>query len=195
MNSAKSREVFGKPGSVQPHDTCLSASTMTQFGLASPSRSHPIVGRSPIHADSARLFGSETPGSIPGWLKHDPSVAIRRPKFNVDARGRKEIEFFRKKWSLRTKQRLAFELFLNTGQRRSDVVRMAWSHIARQSIHGRWLQSMDARRRHGCRASTRLSAAWFAKSEGTSSCRGRRDSQNDHVGSRSHDAGGGGAIC
>src|SRR5262249_23943493 len=28
-----------------------------------------------------------------------------------------------------TKQRLAFELFLNTGQRRSDVGRMAWSHI------------------------------------------------------------------
>src|SRR5262249_23156409 len=44
-----------------------------------------------------------------------------------------EIEAFRKRWPLGTKQRLAFELFLNTGQRRSDVVRMSWSHITPDS--------------------------------------------------------------
>jgi integrase len=61
-----------------------------------------------------------------GWLKHDPSLGIRRPKIQrIRSWTEDEIELFRKKWSLKTKQRLAFELFLNTGQRRSDVVRMA----------------------------------------------------------------------
>jgi integrase len=65
-----------------------------------------------------------------GWLKHDPSLGIKRPKIQrIRSWTEEEIEAFRKKWSLGTKQRLAFELFLNTGQRRSDVVRMAWSHI------------------------------------------------------------------
>jgi len=69
-----------------------------------------------------------------GWLKHDPSLGIRRPKIQrIRSWTEDEIELFRKKWPLDTKQRLAFELFLNTGQRRSDVVRMAWSHITPDS--------------------------------------------------------------
>jgi integrase len=66
-----------------------------------------------------------------GWLKHDPSIGIKRPKIQrIRSWTEEEIEIYRQKWPLGTKQRLAFELFLNTGQRRSDVVRMAWSHIA-----------------------------------------------------------------
>ena len=65
-----------------------------------------------------------------GWLKHDPSLGIKRPKIQrIRSWTEDEIETYRKKWPLGTKQRLAFELFLNVGQRRSDVVRMAWSHI------------------------------------------------------------------
>jgi integrase len=65
-----------------------------------------------------------------GWLKHDPSLGIKRPKIQrIRSWTEDEIEAYRKRWPLGTKQRLAFELFLNTGQRRSDVVRMAWSHI------------------------------------------------------------------
>jgi enterobacteria phage integrase len=65
-----------------------------------------------------------------GWLKHDPSLGIRRPKIQrIRSWTDDEIEAYRNRWALGTKQRLAFELFLNTGQRRSDVVRMAWSHI------------------------------------------------------------------
>src|SRR6266498_2973293 len=65
-----------------------------------------------------------------GWLKHDPSLGIKRPKIQrIRSWTEDEIETFRNKWPLGTKPRLAFELFLNTGQRRSDVVRMAWSHI------------------------------------------------------------------
>jgi integrase len=44
-----------------------------------------------------------------------------------------EIKSYRDRWPLGTKQRTAFELFLNTGQRRSDVVRMAWSHITAEN--------------------------------------------------------------
>lgn len=65
-----------------------------------------------------------------GWLKHDPSLGIKRPKIQrIRSWTEDEIAAYRGKWPLGTKQRLAFELFLNTGQRRSDVVRMAWSHI------------------------------------------------------------------
>jgi integrase len=65
-----------------------------------------------------------------GWLKHDPSLGIKRPKIQrIRSWTEDEIETYRKRWPFGTKQRLAFELFLNTGQRRSDVVRMAWSHI------------------------------------------------------------------
>jgi integrase len=64
------------------------------------------------------------------WLKHDPSLGIKRPKIKrIRSWKEEEIETYRKRWPLGTKQRLAFELFLNTGQRRSDVVRMIWSHI------------------------------------------------------------------
>jgi len=69
-----------------------------------------------------------------GWLKHDPSLGIKRPKIQrIRSWTEDEIEAFRTKWPLGSKQRLAFELFLNTGQRRSDVVRMSWSHITPDS--------------------------------------------------------------
>jgi integrase len=69
-----------------------------------------------------------------GWLKHDPSLGIRRPKIQrIRSWTEDEIEEYRHKWMLGTKQRLAFELFLNTGQRRSDVFRMAWSHITAEN--------------------------------------------------------------
>jgi integrase len=65
-----------------------------------------------------------------GWLKHDPSFGIKRPKMNrIRSWTDDEIAIYRRHWPLGTKQRTAFELFLNTGQRRSDVVRMAWPHI------------------------------------------------------------------
>jgi enterobacteria phage integrase len=69
-----------------------------------------------------------------GWIKHDPSLGIKRPKIQrIRSWTESEIEQFRSKWPLGSKQRLAFEMFLNTGQRRSDVVRMAWSHMTEDS--------------------------------------------------------------
>jgi enterobacteria phage integrase len=70
-----------------------------------------------------------------GWLKHDPSLGIRRPKTQeirswTDA----EIATFEKRWPIGTKQRLAFALMLYTGQRRSDVHRMTWSDVSDTAI-------------------------------------------------------------
>jgi enterobacteria phage integrase len=65
-----------------------------------------------------------------GWLQNDPSIGIKRPKIDrIRAWTDEEIQRYRDRWVPGTDQRLAFELFLNTGQRRSDVVRMAWSDI------------------------------------------------------------------
>ena len=70
-----------------------------------------------------------------GWLKHDPSAGIKRPKLKrIRSWSENEIATFRVHWPLGTKQRTAFELFLNVGQRRSDVVRMAWPHIVDNKI-------------------------------------------------------------
>jgi integrase len=67
-----------------------------------------------------------------GHLKHDPSLGIKRPKIQrIRSWTDEEIATYRQRWPLGTKQRLAFELFACTGQRRSDVVRMAWSHITK----------------------------------------------------------------
>ena len=70
-----------------------------------------------------------------GWLKHDPSLGIKRPKTHeirswTDA----EIKAFEERWPIGTKQRLAFALLLYTGQRRSDVHRMTWSDVTGASI-------------------------------------------------------------
>lgn len=70
-----------------------------------------------------------------GWLKHDPSAGIKRPKTQkIRSWTEAEIATFRAHWPIGTKQRTAFELFLNIGQRRSDVVRMAWPHITGRKI-------------------------------------------------------------
>ncbi len=70
-----------------------------------------------------------------GWLTHDPSLGIKRPKTQeirswTDA----EIALFERRWPIGTKQRLAFALMLYTGQRRSDVHRMTWTDVSEGSI-------------------------------------------------------------
>jgi integrase len=70
-----------------------------------------------------------------GWLKHDPSMGIKRPKIHeIRSWTDREIEAFEERWPIGTKQRLAFALMLYTGQRRSDVHRMSWSDVTGTSI-------------------------------------------------------------
>jgi integrase len=68
-------------------------------------------------------------------LTHDPSRGIKRPKSGeIRAWTDAEIAQFESRWPIGTKQRLAFALMLYTGQRRSDVARMAWNDIVGGSI-------------------------------------------------------------
>ena len=70
-----------------------------------------------------------------GWLKHDPSMGIKRPKTHeIRSWTDLEIKAFEERWPIGTKQRLAFALMLYTGQRRSDVHRMSWSDVTETSI-------------------------------------------------------------
>ncbi len=70
-----------------------------------------------------------------GWLDRDPSFGIKRPKTqNIHSWTEDEISQFESRWPVGTKQRLAFALFLYTGQRRSDVHRMTWADISDGTI-------------------------------------------------------------
>jgi integrase len=65
-----------------------------------------------------------------GWLTHDPSEGIKRPRTNeVRSWTDDEIAAFEARWPIGTKQRLAFALQLYTGQRVSDVHRMTWADV------------------------------------------------------------------
>lgn len=71
-----------------------------------------------------------------GWLRHDPTLAIKRPKTKeIRSWNDGEIAAFEKRWAISTKQRLAFALMLFTGQRRSDVHRMTWANVSADAIH------------------------------------------------------------
>jgi enterobacteria phage integrase len=70
-----------------------------------------------------------------GWLNHDPSLGIKRPKTQeIRSWSDAEIQQFEKRWAIGTKQRLAFALMLYTGQRRGDVHRMIWADVNDGSI-------------------------------------------------------------
>jgi integrase len=67
-----------------------------------------------------------------GWIRHNP-VAETKPVKTPDTNGIRdwtdgEIEQFRARWPLGTKQRLALELALNTTARRSDMVMLGRQH-------------------------------------------------------------------
>jgi len=65
-----------------------------------------------------------------GLLTHDPSLGIKRPKSReIRSWTDHEIQQFERRWAIGSKERLAFALQLYTGQRRSDVHRMAWVDI------------------------------------------------------------------
>jgi enterobacteria phage integrase len=70
-----------------------------------------------------------------GWLDHDPSLGIKRPKTQeIRSWTESEIQKFEQRWPIGTKQRLAFALMLHTGQRRGDVHRMTWADVSDGAI-------------------------------------------------------------
>ncbi|TYL84522.1 tyrosine-type recombinase/integrase [Bradyrhizobium rifense] len=65
-----------------------------------------------------------------GWMNTDPMVGLKRPKGgSIRPWTEDEVEQFKARWPLGSRQHLAFCLFEFLGQRRSDVHRMLWSDI------------------------------------------------------------------
>jgi len=67
-----------------------------------------------------------------GWRQDNPVAVTRPPK--VKSKGftpwsEDDIAAFRARWPAGSKPRLALELLIHTGQRRSDVVRMGQQHV------------------------------------------------------------------
>lgn len=70
-----------------------------------------------------------------GWLQHDPSIGIKRPKVGeIRSWTDDEIAQFERRWPTGTRERLAFALMLYSGQRRSDVHRMTWAATTATTI-------------------------------------------------------------
>jgi len=71
-----------------------------------------------------------------GWLAIDPTLKVRTIRPNeIHTWTEDEIAQFEARWQPGTKQRLGFALHLYTGQRGSDVHRMAWPDVAGSVIH------------------------------------------------------------
>ena len=60
-----------------------------------------------------------------GWRESDPTAGVRAFKsVEIHTWSESEISQFESRWPIGTKQRLAFDLLLYTGQHGSDVARM-----------------------------------------------------------------------
>jgi integrase len=65
-----------------------------------------------------------------GWRKDDPTLRIKKfAKGEFHTWTEEELAQYERKWAIGTRERLAYALLLYTGQRRSDVVTMAWSGV------------------------------------------------------------------
>lgn len=65
----------------------------------------------------------------------DPTLRVKLyPEGEVHTWTDDEISQFEARWPIGSRERMAFALFLFTGQRKSDVVRMAWTDIVGKAI-------------------------------------------------------------
>jgi integrase len=71
-----------------------------------------------------------------GWRSDDPTLRIRTfPEHEFHTWTEDEIAQYKERWPIGSRERAAFALHLYTGQRRGDVVRMAWTDIAGNAIN------------------------------------------------------------
>lgn len=70
-----------------------------------------------------------------GWRTDDPTVRIKKfASSEIHTWTDDEIARFERTWKIGTRERLAFALLLYTGQRVSDVAKMAWSDVSEDGI-------------------------------------------------------------
>jgi enterobacteria phage integrase len=73
-----------------------------------------------------------------GWLKHDPSAGIKRPKGKeIRAWTGAEMEKFERRWPIGTKQRTAYALMLNMGTARIDTHLLTWHQVEADATYTR----------------------------------------------------------
>jgi len=71
-----------------------------------------------------------------GWRSDDPTLRIKTfPEQEFHTWTEDEIARYEERWPIGSRERTAFALHLYTGQRRSDVARMAWSDIVGNAIN------------------------------------------------------------
>src|ERR1035437_203196 len=71
-----------------------------------------------------------------GWRSDDPTLRIKTfPEHEFHTWTEDEIAQYEEQWPIGSRERTAFALHLHTGQRRSDVVRMAWTDVANNAIN------------------------------------------------------------
>lgn len=73
-----------------------------------------------------------------GWRDDNPGSGVKARRHKSDGYAtwsEEHIAKFRAHWHSGTRERLALELLLNTGQRRSDMVRLGWQHVSKGCIH------------------------------------------------------------
>lgn len=78
------------------------------------------------------------------WISSDPTRDVARHAYRTDGYAtwsEDEIAAYRARHASGTVARLAFELLLNTGQRRSDVVRMGPQHVRAGTIHAKQVKT------------------------------------------------------
>ncbi len=72
-----------------------------------------------------------------GWREDNPCIGIKRPAHKVGGFvtwSEDDIGVYRNNWPVGSRERLAFELALNLGQRRGDIVRLGWRHLQAGAI-------------------------------------------------------------
>jgi len=71
-----------------------------------------------------------------GWRTDDPTLRIKTfPEHEFHTWTEEEIAQYEERWPIGSRERTAFALHLYTGQRRSDVARMAWTDVADNAIN------------------------------------------------------------
>jgi enterobacteria phage integrase len=71
-----------------------------------------------------------------GWRTDDPTLRIKTfPEHEFHTWTEDEIAQYEERWPIGSRERTAFALHLYTGQRRSDVARMAWTDVAENAFN------------------------------------------------------------
>jgi integrase len=71
-----------------------------------------------------------------GWRTDDPTLRIKTfPEHEFHTWTEDEIAQYEGRWPVGSRERTAFALHLYTGQRRSDVARMAWTDVVGNAIN------------------------------------------------------------